>query len=128
MNNVVAPRPPEKDKPSNPMGSAAQTGNMGYQSSTGNSALSSGASSDTSQPEVDFVLVFEAVPKRYQKVGKVPAAQKSAIAREYEKLVERIEDVGLQVTSREGKPKSGQVLLFVRGNDSALVKIGKEEK
>lgn len=101
---------------------------MGYQSSTRNAAPSSGASSDSSQPEVDFVLVFEAVPKRYQKVGKVPSAQKSAIAREYEQLVERIEGVGLQVTSREGKPKSGQVLLFVRGNDSALVKIGKEEK
>lgn len=80
-----------------------------------------------SQPQVDYVLVFESVPARFKKAGKVPSSEKAAIAREFQLLVERIQDVGLQVTSREGKVGSGQVLLFVRGSDETLVKVGREE-
>ena len=57
----------------------------------------------------------------------MPSSEKTAIAREFQLLVERINDVGLQVTSREGKVGTGQILLFVRGSDETLVKIGREE-
>lgn len=90
--------------------------------------MNSGTSTPENTPEVDFVLVFEAVPKKYLKPGKVPSTEKNAIAREYQKLVDAITSVGLQVTSREGKVGSGQVLIFVRAQDEALVKIGREEK
>lgn len=98
------------------------------QVSAQNSASPSGASTPEANPEVDYVLVFEAVPKKYLKPGKVPTTEKNAIAAEYQKLVDSITRVGLQVTSRQGKPGSGHVLLFVRAHDDALLKVGKEEK
>ncbi|CAO1627089.1 unnamed protein product [Jaminaea pallidilutea] len=83
--------------------------------------------SGNSEPDVDYVLVFEAIPKRYLKPGKVPAAVKNDLAREYQLLVTRIQDVGLHVTSREGSVDSGHILLFIHGTDKTLVKIGREE-
>lgn len=85
------------------------------------------SSQEGRDPQVDFVLVFESIPKRYIKPGKVPPNVKAEIAKEYQLLVSRIKDVGLQVTSREGRVASGTILLFVRANDEALIKIGGEE-
>lgn len=106
----------------------AKSSSTPIQPARGASAPTTSAPNGGAQdPEVDFVLVFESVPKRFAKAGKVPASVKSEIAREFKLLVDRIQDAGLQVTSREGKAQSGTVLLFVRGNDRALVKIGREE-
>ncbi|CAO1617116.1 unnamed protein product [Parajaminaea phylloscopi] len=93
----------------------------------GTASPSSSPQHSGQEPSVDFVLVFESVPKRFLKPGKVPSNVKAEIAQEYEKLVSRIEDVGLEVTSRDGAVNSGTVLLFVRASDEALVKIGREE-
>ena len=125
MNNVTVASSPgdagQKTGAAAPaLGSKAQNASA--------SSLNSGTSTPEDTPEVDFVLVFEAVPKKYLKPGKVPSAEKSAIAREYQKLVDAIASAGLQVTSRDGKVGSGQVLLFVKAQDDALVKIGREEK
>lgn len=122
MNNVTK----EQGGGTAPSGAAPALSKA--QNASNSSITSSGTSTPENTPEVDFVLVFESIPKKYLKPGKVPPAEKSAIAREYQKLIDAVSDVGLQVTSREGKVGSGQVLIFVRAQDDALVKIGREEK
>lgn len=115
MATAAPPLVPPKDRPV-------------QKDTSSSSIITSGSSTpDGISHQVDYVLVFEAIPKRFLKAGKVPTSEKTSLTREYQSLVQRIESVGLQVTSRPGKVGSGQVLLFVRGHDSALVKVGKEE-
>lgn len=83
---------------------------------------------NNSDPQVDYVLVFQGVPLKYVKSKeKVPESERSAIASEYERLLKEIHSVGLQTTSREGKPASGQILIFVKVPDAVLVQCSKEE-
>lgn len=83
---------------------------------------------DGSDPQVDHVLVFQGVSKKYlNSKDKVPEEEQSKIAAEYEKLIHKIHSVGLQTTSREGKFGSGQVLIFVRIPDEILIQCGKRE-
>jgi anoctamin-10 len=92
------------------------------------SASEKSPSNDSSDPQVDFALVFQGVPAKYLKTKeKVPESIQSKITAEYEKLLEKINSVGLQTSTREGRYGSGQVLIFVRIPDAVLIHSGKEE-
>lgn len=84
---------------------------------------------DNGDPTVDFVIVFQAVPKKYvsSPKSKLPHEEASSIDREFNMLVKRLTATGLAVTSREGKQGTGQVLLFVKASNDVLVKIGRAE-
>lgn len=85
-------------------------------------------SKDNSDPQVDYVLVFQGVPGKYVKAKEpAPRAETAKIASEYQRILERIHAFGLQTTSREGKPASGNVLIFVRAPDEVLIQSGREE-
>lgn len=86
------------------------------------------AKDNNNDPQVDFVLVFQGVPLKYIKSKeKVPESEQNAIGSEYNRLLKEIHSVGLQITSREGKPGSGQILVFVKIPDAILVQCKKEE-
>ncbi|UZJ55207.1 hypothetical protein CBS101457_004527 [Exobasidium rhododendri] len=85
-------------------------------------------SKDNGDPQVDFVIVFQGVPTKYLKTKeKAPASETSQIASEYQQILKQIQSVGLQSTTREGKPSSGKVLIFVRAPDELLIQRGREE-
>ncbi|CAO1638635.1 unnamed protein product [Sympodiomycopsis kandeliae] len=129
MNNVLADEQTAGSKASAGGLAPALTSRLAgsKEANASSSSVSSGTSTPENTPDVDFVLVFESIPKKYLRPGKVPTTEKNEIAREYQRLVDAVSSVGLQVTSREGKVGSGQVLLFIRAHDGALVKIGREE-
>ena len=85
-------------------------------------------SKDNNDPQVDYVVIFQGRPSKYIKSKeKVPASESSKIASEYQRIIQQIHSVGLQTTTREGKPSSGQVLIFVRAPDEILIQSGREE-
>lgn len=76
----------------------------------------------------DYVLVFQHIAKKYLRSStKVPAAERSKIAAEYDALVQRIRSTGLHVTSREGSKGSGQILLFVKADSQLLHQLARQE-
>lgn len=80
-------------------------------------------------PAVDYVLVFQAIPKKNVRSNtKVPATERSKIADEYSRLTKALETAGLQHTSRQGKAGTGTVLIFVRAHSSTLARAVKAER
>ena len=72
------------------------------------------AASARSAPVVDYVLKFQAVPPRCAAGrDKVPPAETAATADEFRRLLTAIRSVGLEVTTRVGRPGTGTVLVFV---------------
>lgn len=92
------------------------------------SAPTSPRKDDSNDPQVDCVLVFQGLPTKYVKSKeKVPDSTRSKTAAEYQKLLDKIQSVGLQTATREGKYGSGQILIFVRIPDAVLIQCSKEE-
>lgn len=74
-----------------------------------------------SEPDVDYVLKFEAVPAAYmRKKAKVPEDENQRIAVEFASLMSTIRSVGLQCTSRPGPQGSGTVYVFVSASPELL--------
>lgn len=78
---------------------------------------------------VDYVLHFEAVPRKHAG-GAVRASETLVIERrsEYDRLVQRLAGLGLEVTARVDTEHDGHLLVFVHAPDALLQAMRRKEQ
>ncbi|WFD43976.1 hypothetical protein MPSI1_002641 [Malassezia psittaci] len=82
-----------------------------------------------SEPLVDFVLKFQAIPAEYFKSKKrVPAHLIEERTKEYIGLIRELQALKLRVTSRIEPDNKGFVLIFVSAPDELLAEIREKER
>lgn len=134
--SVPAAAPSISEKALPPIGGAITSVKQGARKVTSSAhQLTSSSSEEYPVPQshpdsqiADYVLVFQHIPKKFLRASaKVPASERSKIAAEYEKLISRIRETGLTVTSRDGAKGAGQILIFVKADASLLHRLARQE-
>lgn len=86
------------------------------------------AGSTSESPDVDLVLTFESRNPNGLGAKKTPdASDVRARLAEYERLVQQVEHVGLDVTARPARHNEALLLIFVRAPDATLIQRAKHE-
>ncbi|PWN51017.1 DUF590-domain-containing protein [Violaceomyces palustris] len=132
--NPTPPPVPEKEKLASPPGEKRQDGTLSDGTVLHPSSSLKGSFNDESEgrgkdPQVDYLLVFQAVPiKNIRSKTRVPSTEKAKISNEYSRIIARIRSVGLNVTSRNAQNKAGTVLLFVKAPLAVLNQFAAHER
>ena len=82
-----------------------------------------------SEPLVDFVLKFQAIPGEYVSSKKrMPAQLIEARTEEYMELIRELKALRLRITTRSEPDNKGSVLIFVSAPDELLAEIRERER